>query len=242
MFNLDIEGLNDNLEIFNFSKEKPKDWIEILNNSKKPFLLFINRAFLTSQQKYKNLKKSISFIIHDECHSINNKTTQTFYNYISNYKVIGLSATPLNIYPFEKIIHRYTLYDALIQKDLVTPQIVWLTKEKRLTNNEIMYEVSNIMNNLPFKKIIIWCGLIKQCKELARLWQDYFKNFNICIDTSCEETVQNIGNYDDFKNLKSNGFLFCAAKHREGSDIKNLDGCIFMDRVSKRTPKTFIHC
>ena len=25
-------------------------------------------------------------------------------------------------------------------------------------------------------------------------------------------------------------FLFCACKHREGSDIKNLDCCIFLDK------------
>ena len=242
LFNIDLNILKKKFEIFNFSKDKPNNWVEILNNCKRPFLLFINRAFLTSQLKYKNLTKSIDFIIHDECHSINNKTTQAFYNYLSNFKVIGLSATPLKIYPFENIIHLYTLYDALIQKDLVTPQIIWLTKDKRLTNDEIMQETSNIISKLPFKKIIIWCGLIKQCKELAILWQKHFKNFKVCIDTSSEERVENIGNYDDFKDLKSDGLLFCAAKHREGSDIKNLDGCIFMDRVSKRTPKTFIQC
>ena len=242
LFNSVLISLKEKYEIFNFSKEKPREWIEMLNNCNKPFLVFINRAYLTSQVKYKNLRKTINFIIHDECHSINNKTTREFYNYLSNYKVIGLSATPLKIYPFEKIIHSYTLYHALIEKDLVTPQIVWLTKEKRIKNEEIMIEVSKIINKLPFKKIIIWCGLIKQCKELAIKWQKYFKDFKICIDTSSEDNIENIGNYDDFKYLKSNGFLFCAAKHREGSDIKNLDGCIFMDRVCKRTPKTFIQC
>ena len=28
--------------------------------------------------------------------------------------------------------------------------------------------------------------------------------------------------------------LFCANKHREGSDIRNLDGCLFLDRVKNR--------
>ena len=68
------------------------------------------------------------------------------------------------------------------------------------------------------------------------------RELKVCIDTSSNEEIQNIGNYDDFKSLSSNGLLFCAAKHREGSDIKYLDGCIFIDRVTKRTPKTFIQC
>jgi len=242
LFKLDLDILRDKYEIFNFAIEKPKDWVEQLNNCKKPFILFINRAFLTSQQKYEKITKNIDFIIHDECHSIKNKTTQAFYKYITNFKVIGLSATPLKIYPFEKIIHSYTLYDALIQKDLVTPQIVWFTKKGKITNNEIMIEVARMIQDLPFKKIIIWCGLIKQCIELARKWQDYFKELKVCIDTSNNEEIENIGNYDDFKSLSSNGLLFCAAKHREGSDIKYLDGCIFIDRVTKRTPKTFIQC
>ena len=32
--------------------------------------------------------------------------------------------------------------------------------------------------------------------------------------------------------------MFCAAKHREGSDIKNLDCAIFQDKVESRNPKT----
>ena len=34
--------------------------------------------------------------------------------------------------------------------------------------------------------------------------------------------------------------LFCANKHREGSDIPKLDGCIFLDKVKKRSPIPFI--
>ena len=37
-----------------------------------------------------------------------------------------------------------------------------------------------------------------------------------------------------------NSILFCAVKHREGSDIPNIDGCIFMDMVQKRSKRVFI--
>ena len=245
-FSRELNDIQQNYTIFNYAKDKPKNWVETINNCETPFILFINRAFLTSQEKYKVIHKNIDFIIHDECHSIKNKTTKEFYNHISsknsNYKVIGLSATPLKIYPFENIIHSYTLYDALLNNDLVTPQIVWLTKEGKISSTDIMLEVKEMIKSLPFKKIIIWCGLIKECEELAKQWQKYFTDFKVCIDTSIDSEIEGIGTFDNFKSLTSNGFLFCAAKHREGSDIKNLDGCIFMDQVSKRTPKTFIQC
>ena len=243
LFSRELSILNDTYNIFNYSENKDKNWIDVINKSEIPFILFINRAYLVSGEKYNKLLKNIDLIIHDECHSIKNKTTQKFYNFINdkNYKVIGLSATPLKIFPFNNIIHTYTLYDALINNDLVTPQIVWFTKSTKLTNIEIINELFKIIKKLPYKKIIIWCGLIKECNELALLWKEYYKDFVICVDTS-QNSNNKLGNFDDFKKLEKNGLLFCAAKHREGSDIKNLDGCIFMDRVSKRTPKTFIQC
>jgi len=37
---------------------------------------------LTSQDKYKNIKIPIHLIIHDECHTIVNKSSQLFYDYM----------------------------------------------------------------------------------------------------------------------------------------------------------------
>ena len=181
-FSKDLNNIQEYYTVFNYAKDKPKEWVEIINKCEKPFILFINRAFLTSQEKYKNLKKNINFIIHDECHSIKNKTTKEFYNHLSirnsNYKVIGLSATPLKVYPFENIIHSYTLYDALLNNDLVTPQIVWLTKEGKISTSEIMLEVKGMMKSLPFRKIIVWCGLIKHTQELALSWKRFFPDYH----------------------------------------------------------------
>ena len=36
--------------------------------------------------------------------------------------------------------------------------------------------------------------------------------------------------------------LFCAVKHREGSDIPNIDCCIFLDIVEKRSERVFTQC
>ena len=34
--------------------------------------------------------------------------------------------------------------------------------------------------------------------------------------------------------------LFCAVKHREGSDIPNVDACIFMDKVEKKQVNVYL--
>ena len=59
----------------------------------------------------------IHLIIHDECHSISNKT-RMFYKYImEKYETIsclGFSATPNLIKPFDKIISSYSFMSITI--------------------------------------------------------------------------------------------------------------------------------
>ena len=50
----------------------------------------------------------------------------------------------------------------------------------------------------------------------------------------------NFKSFDEFYNAPNKAILFCAVKHREGSDIPNVDGCIFMDLVSQRSERVFI--
>ena len=129
-----------------------------------------------------------------------------------------------------------------------------------------VFEMLNyIVPSLPNKKIIAWCGTI----EMAKIWKQEIektyrqranlKNFMFGIDTSTSGS----DDYDNFSKLPKNAkgeelkledlgltdrrrmyygssILFCAAKHREGSDIKYLDGCIFLDKVKERGAIPFI--
>ena len=52
----------------------------------KTFLCVINRYYLTSRKKYEDIQASIDLVIHDECHSIENKTTQQFYEWWENHQ------------------------------------------------------------------------------------------------------------------------------------------------------------
>ena len=182
-------------------------------------------------------------IIHDECHSIKNNTTKKFYEYIlSKYKdisCIGFSATPyLEYEPFKNILSEYTIYNAYCDKVIVAPKIKWLKSNNILDNEEILEICQKNINELYFKKVIVWCGIIDKCYSLSLLWKEKLKNFNIYVDTSKEDN----NDFENYMNEEKNAILFCACKHREGSDIKNLDCCIFLDKVENRNPKTFIQC
>ena len=233
--------------IFNYTNFKEKDWWKSISNTffwRKPALIIINRAFLVSREKYKKIKLPIHLIIHDECHSIKNKTTQNYYNYIlNNYpntKCIGFSATPnLNFPPFTKLLTDYSIYKGVCDNLILPPKIIWFKSNQYLDYKKIINKSIPFIDELPYKKIIIWCGMIKLCNQIKELCLNigYFKNFKFFIDTSKTKL-----NNNDFNEINENAILFCACKHREGSDIKNLDACIFLDKVSFRSSKTFVQC
>ena len=232
--------------VHNYSELKLATWVESVNASRfwgKPILVIINRAFLVSQLKYQQIKIPIHLIIHDECHSITNSTTQQFYQYILkqyNPKCLGFSATPcLDYQPFDNIISSYSIYDAYLDEVIVPPKIIWYSSNYFINTQKMIELVKDQISQLVYQKIIVWCGLIEECYSLAEQWKQFFPDFHIYTDTSQEDDNHN---YLQFEPLETKAILFCACKHREGSDIRNLDCCIFFDKVANRTPKTFIQC
>lgn len=242
--NIGFTDIYKKFNILEYHNIKQKDWTNSINCAKywnKPALIIINRAFLTSCENYKKISLSLGLIIHDESHTIINNSTQKFYNYFlekyKNLKCIGFSATPcLDYSPFKKIISSYSIYKAFIDNIIVPPKIVWFNSD--YNSNEIAKTVRELISELPYKKIIVWCGMIELCNKLAIKWKKIFKNYQIFIDTSINDN----NDFNEFQNIENNAILFCASKHREGSDIKNLDGCVFMDGVTNRNSKTFVQC
>ena len=238
--------------LLNYSENKLSTWYNSVNSSvfwNKPFLLIINRAFLTSNDKYKKIKVPFHLIIHDECHTIANKTTREFYEYILQQtplpKCIGFSATPNITYdPFKKTITSYSIYDAFIDKVIVPPKIQWYSCDELLNYEEMVQLIKKEVEKpeLIYKKIIVWCGMIELCTQMARLFSLYMEpdGYMICMDTS--RNKDGYFTYEDFDKRESKAILFCAAKHREGSDIKHLDCCVFLDKVENRCPKVFLQC
>ena len=236
--------------ILNYTDYKQKDWYNSINIShfwSKSRLIIINRSFLTSNDNYKNIKVPIHLIIHDECHTITNISTKKFYQFINNTnplcKILGFSATPcLDFPPFQKILSSYSIYDAYKDNVIVKPIIHWFKSDDNITKINVIKNVYELIKTLEYKKIIIWAGMINSCVEYANEWKPYFPDFLICVDTSKENINNQYATFEEFDNITHNGLLFCASKHREGSDIKNLDGCIFLDFVQNRYSKTFVQC
>lgn len=231
--------------VVDYTETKPTKWYGEVNSAtfwNKPILLVINRQFLVSQEKFTKLKLPIGLVIHDECHSVQNSTTQKFYTWIQNEqkdtKCLGFSATPnMEMRPFNNVISSYTIYDAFCDDTIVPPKIRWIESSSSLDDLETVVICKKYIQTLPYRKIIIWCGMIKKCSELAELWRKHFPGFHMAVDTS-----EDSSGFQDYSNKEKNAILFCASKHREGSDIKNLDCCIFLDKVSNRTPRTFVQC
>ena len=242
------EDVFKNFHILNFSSHKQQDWYNSVNTSRfwgKSTLTIINRSFLTSNDKFKKINLNIDLIIHDECHTIVNNSTREYYNYMlekyPKIKVLGFSATPnTNFEPFTRILSSYSIYNAFIDDVIVQPIIHWFKSDDNMNQNIIVQNAKILIDKMPYKKVIIWCGMIKSCKDYATLWSKYFNDYLISIDTSVE--INDFHSFEEFEKKEEKALLFCAGKHREGSDIKNLDCAVFLDFVQNRYCKTFVQC
>lgn len=238
--------------IFDYSRDKPSSWASNVNSAavwRKSLLVIINRAFLVSKTEYARLRIPFHLILHDECHSVTNTTTQAFYTHMLAKtpppKCIGFSATPTTTHePFKHVLSKYTIYDACQDETIVPPKIAWLNAP--LTGTALRdLCATTLFKALPYKKILVWCGMIDLCYSAAAEWRAdaRFADMMVAVDTSRAPTATTaFADYEAFVAAPGNALLFCAGKHREGSDIPLLDGCIFLDAVAKRNHKTFIQC
>ena len=59
---------------------------------------------------------------------------------------------------------------------------MWV-KSQNPPNHETLVKIFKPeINKLPYKKIIVWCGVIDECISLANQWVELFREFSICID------------------------------------------------------------
>ena len=153
------------------------------------------------------------------------------------------------------LLTNYNMIYSIQQKLILPPEFFWYmiesTKKNKQKDIELVSQeeigsvlelLNQIIPSLPNKKLVAWCGTI----QLANKWKELFeknykqrknmKDFTFGVDTSVSAT----NDYDKFKESNGNSILFCAQKHREGSDIRLLDGCIFLDKVKDRGAIPFI--
>ena len=184
--------------------------------------------------------------------------------------IIGFSATPVRAgkNDIDKLREIYAKEDGLslnlltdynmiysISKDLILPpEFHWYQFESYkeyksngdLVSQEELGSVLEVINHIipfmPNKKIIAWCGTINLAKEWKKLFEQNYKQRKNMVDFTFGLDTSDIKNddYETFKKSNGKSILFCASKHREGSDIRLLDACIFLDKVKDRGAIPFI--
>lgn len=197
---------------------------------------------LVSQLRYKKLRTAkVGLVLHDECHSGTGNTTRAYYKWLTethpSASVIGLSATPPSAkdapHPqLSFVLSRYSIYDATCDQIIVPLCICWLEGKALLSYTESAQLSFQVAKKHNVTKIIVWCGTIEHCYAMAKLWSAVFTSWMIAVDTSASQN-HSWHNYDTFCSTHKNALLFCAAKHREGSDIAGLGMGVFCRRCGE---------
>jgi len=158
--------------------------------------------------------------------------------------------------PNINIISSYENIKAIINDDILNICINWFeaslinnaklnrSDESNIRNclNCILNTIQNNQNNIPNRKVLVWCKTIDHTELIYKTilndqrFIDLFHN-GIFMDHSKTETEIN-----NFKKIKSNTVLICAEKYREGSDIEYLDMIVFADFVKDKSELPFIQC
>ncbi len=125
--------------------------------------------------------------------------------------------------------------------------------EKSFRNSEIfqmMTALNNMMQKCTYKKVLIWCKYVKTAEEMYNMFNENrnkfqeLKNITSFIFHSRMKNTDESSQYDDFYNfdLENNPgcIMFCANMFREGSDIPQLCGALFADKVKERSDIPFI--
>lgn len=238
---------------------KPADWWSTVQSALcwgKPVLVIVNRAFLVSQRRYERLRRAtVGLVVHDECHTGTGPTTRAFYEWLDvahpQARIVGLSATPPALadapHPaLATIRSRYSLYDATADGTIVPLRMGWCDHQQRgrLSHKASARLVRTLADRARIQKVIVWCGTIDHCYTMAGVWREAVRSADppwlLAVDTSQPRTGW--PDYAAFCATTGRGVLFCAAKHREGSDIPGLGMGVFVDGVETRGAAVFVQC
>ena len=216
---------------YDFFEYVKKNWMSsIIGFSATPIRM------VNSLKKNKEMHNKIKYI-----YSTNNEKL----NIISNHSIMNaLDSKPKVIVP-----PKFVLFNSEndIDSDIKYMHIDTDDDLIKISKNEfrcLMTKLNKSIKILPYKKLIAWCGTIKRCSMWKYLFDAHKNKYTnlMHIKTYIDHSKHIENDYELFKYLDNNGILFCANKHREGSDISNLDGCLLLDDVKNRSMLVFIQC
>lgn len=259
-----------NINIVNCVTRKDKDWANNIDSDKPTVIVINRAYLTLNKknyEKFNNIKLVLHDECHntssEKCHEFLKKCKKI------NIPIVGFSATPLRTGKNDKeklleiygknnklsLATNYNMIFAISKQLILPPEFYWYQINKEHLDklndkrDKMNYEydtvatiLDGLVKKLPNKKIVAWCGRI----DLAKDWKDMFIDnhkkkmnlidFNFYLDTSKTSDTE----YEEFKKSDGKCILFCANKHREGSDISRLDACIFLDGVKDRGCIPFI--
>ncbi len=235
---------------------------ELRSNENKMKILIINRAFLTKNEEMMDIE-NIGLIIHDECHNMTNMTFKFLEkNKKRGVQIIGLSATPIKSYIDDEykmnteyltveriryiygmnLISNYGMIRSIKEGLIEEPKIEYYEyMEDKRENIDNIYKIIEKNEEGRNNKMIMWCGTIENANNYYDILRkdEKYRRYKIYKDHSEEKDKSG---YEEYRIKRERCILVCASKHREGSDIKMVDTCIFMDKTKKRNITTFIQC
>lgn len=147
------------------------------------------------------------------------------------------------------LITNYNMLYSIKNGLILPPKFIWyemnvIESKANISQNNYVIVLSllnKVMEMVQNGKIIAWCGTIKMSEDWYNIFNEHKNNHS---------DVQNIRTFIDhskkyedykaFREITHDAIMFCAQKHREGSDISKLDVAIFLDRVKNRSPVVFI--
>ena len=257
-------------QIINRITIKKKNWVEEFNVDKPQLLVINRAYLTSNKEYENILHNNFKILHDECHNTSSDKCFNFLsYFKNRNVPIIGFSATPLRSCKKEEIsrlldiygvdgelnlLTNYNMLHAIQEKLILPPNFSWFELKNTKSNiktNDDCEDIKKVLNvyeeailDMPYKKTIIWCGTT----DLTDIWYDIFekyflnnnKDFKLFIDHTKYDKIKANQNYEEFKDREENGILFCCNKHREGSDIKNIDSCIFLDYVKDRSSLIFI--
>lgn len=210
-------------------------------------LIIVNRAFLSSNNRYQKITKdlNIGLILVDECQSSTAQKTFEILEYLKslNTKLIGFSASPIVKKRFGNYsllyglngqinyLSNYSIFNAIIDDPPVClPFKINLYDLKDKNPNFLLELINDYLPILPYKKIIVWFRKTEDCDI-------YFKKFNGKLkDIKVFISHNKIGSTNDseFINMEKNCIMLCVNRFREGTNMNTLDLGIMLDADIER--------
>jgi superfamily II DNA or RNA helicase len=246
----------NNFNIINYPKNKLNIEDVKFDNNQPNILIINNAALRINYIKDNNIlisnKHRIKLLIVDECHSSSASGNYRLLKYIKDNftcTIYGFSATPVRtnklydkmaeIYGFKEndelkinYIGTYTIIDS-IKARISLPFKYYMAPLSIIKDNENINKIKNIIDKvlpeLPYKKIIVWCGSINKTEEYFEKIGHRYKienEFDVFITHNRVDDKDAIQN---FNKKEKNAILFCCNQCREGCNFKNVDAGIYLE-------------